>query len=195
MVNFKLMSTTEIPNWQSVIMYSFIIVAGLLIFLLNVRDYGIRKAKYGILVIVGTLSTLYYLDIGHKYTEEWRSNRADQKELNLQRSTAEYYKNILDPIYSFKEYHWFSNKQTLYTFTKNGDVNEKDMDYILKVVKPLDRLDISIEIYSLTTSNELVMRFTNEKDLIGCTEPLYRNLGKTTYARIIKSIVGRRRYG
>ncbi|REK74457.1 hypothetical protein [Paenibacillus paeoniae] len=186
MLHFEIMSPTRISQTEFTLMYGFVICTGLLVFAWNVSKYGFKSAKYGIFILLGTLSLLFYLDIGHKYVDQWREERESQKEIQLMNSTQAYYKKNLDPIYSFREYVGYSKVQTYYIFEKNGDVSQKDMDYIVNILKPLDKLDISIQLYSLTTPNELVMRFTNEKAYIGCTNPMYRNLDKINICNIKK---------
>lgn len=178
-LHFNFFIPNTIPQWQLILMYGIVLFSSVIILVLNIRKYGYSSsAKYAILIIVGLFLIAFYGDFGKNYFQEWKSEREYRRELELQASTEKYYKDKLKSPYQFIDYIWYSNLQTFYVFEKQGGISKQDIIHILNILKPLDNLDISIQLISQTTEHQLVMRFTNRKELIGCSEPPFYNLDK-----------------
>ncbi|WP_040951450.1 hypothetical protein [Gorillibacterium massiliense] len=178
LAHFELLSPVKIPVIQSIGIHFLVFFVGI-IFINNYIDkHGTEKLKYSLLILFGMIAIFFYFDIGNNYVQEWKSNKEIQKEIELQASTESYYKDKLDKPYIFNEYIWYSTKRTFYVFEKNGGVSKEDIEYIINIIKPLDNQDISIQLISQTTPYQIVMSYTNEKVLIGCTNPPFNNLDK-----------------
>jgi len=178
MLHFKLLSPIKIPLSQSIGILLLVIFVSSLYIIDSVLKHGRDKLKYRLLILFGMMALFFYFDIGNKYVQEWKSNRDMQKAIELQTSTDSYYKHQLAQPYIFKEYIWYSPTETYYVFEKNGEVSTEDIMYLLNILKPLDRLEISIQLISQTKPYQVVMSFSNKKVLIGCTKPPFNNSDK-----------------
>jgi len=141
--------------------YLIFLFIAILLTISMIIKYGFKEMKK-ILIIGWIIIFLFTIcDIGKDTYDNFDNAYANIK---IERLRNSYKKTTQD--FQFQEVIWLSNKRTVYVYTKDSPIADKDMQDIIKTIKVVDNLEIEIQLINIKQKEQLLYLYTNDKKFI-----------------------------
>ncbi len=151
------------PSFEELVPgYVVFLAISIILSVLVVKSYGFKHAKFIILISWIIILSLTFIDIGKDCYYEVSNYYGEVQVSKLKH----FYETKDINGLKLQEVIWYSDKQTVYLFVKYEEVSKYDIDNIIKTIKPVDNLDITIQLISYNDKKQLIYRYSNQKKFI-----------------------------
>ena len=139
--------------------YLLFLLIAIILSIFMIKKYSFKHLKILLFITWVVIFSFTIKDIGSDiYYKAWDY----YGEFQVNRLKKSYEKNPIDGL-RLEEVIWYSNKETVYLFLKNGKISINDINVIIKDIKPVDGLDITIQLVGLEEKKQMIYKFSNDK--------------------------------
>ena len=139
--------------------YLLFILLAITVSIVLVIKCGFKSMRIIIGVTWIIILSFTIMDVGKDFYYEVDNHYAEIKVNKLK----DYYEKKNINGLRFVDVIWATQEQTVYVFVKDGEISEKHIDDIIKTIKPVDNLDVTIELVSRKDKKHMIYRFSNNK--------------------------------